>query len=331
MSKRDFTPKEVTVGEEPLLIGILGPPGSGKTVSSLRLATGIQRARGGRIVVIDTEGGRSKKYHKKKGGDFDFDAVDFEQPFRPEDFLEAINQQVPRKPACIVIDSCSDEHEGPGGYLDWHDKLVAEKKFGDNEWAAWSPPAASRKKLKVGIIHVKIPLIFTFRGRDKTAQVNDDRKPGKKKVVSIGWQPVAPAELVHCLDLTCILPANANGVPIWSTDKAGEELTIKRPRYLIPFVPEGQVNEDMGEKMALYAMGKLLPGADKPEKSEREVLVGKIQVHLMQKYPGNMETMREARRGALIDLGFETASWKAVCDEVPVEKLREVVAKIEEG
>jgi ABC-type lipopolysaccharide export system ATPase subunit len=40
----------------PLIIGLEGPPGAGKTASALLLAEGIRRVRGGDIRVLDTEG-----------------------------------------------------------------------------------------------------------------------------------------------------------------------------------------------------------------------------------------------------------------------------------
>jgi hypothetical protein len=246
---RTFAAKPAVRAEEPLLLGMIGPPGGGKTLSSLKLAKGIQRVRGGDIIVIDTEGGRSRKYSDL----IPFDIVEFQPPCRPEDFLAAIKEQVARKPACIIVDSLSDEHEGEGGYLEWHDEMVP--KMGGNEWAAWAKPKASRKKLISGLLHIKTPLIFTFRAREKTKQ-NPDARSAKDKIINIGWQPVAPLEIVHTLDLTCILPPRADGVPVWKSDKIGEDFIIKLPNYLAPFIKQGQpLSEDMGEAFAKWARG----------------------------------------------------------------------------
>lgn len=229
--------------EEPLLLGMIGPPGGGKTLSALKLAKGIQSVRGGPIRVIDTEGGRSRKYN---------DIIPFEivemMGGRSNDFLEAIKAQLADKPAAIIIDSMSDEHEA---YLEWHDEMVP--KMGNNEWAAWAKPKAARKQLISGVLKIKVPLIFTFRAREKTKQ---DVVNGKKTVVNIGWQPVAPLEIVHTLDLTCILPPRADGVPVWHSDKIGEDFIIKLPNYLSPFIDEGKpLSEQMGAAFARWAKG----------------------------------------------------------------------------
>jgi hypothetical protein len=248
-----FEAKPAVRAEEPLLLGMIGPPGGGKSLSALRIAKGIQSVRGGDIVVLDTEGGRARKYSDQ----IPFNILEMPVGARSDDFLAAIVAQLPSNPAAIIVDSMSDEHES---YLEWHDEMVP--KMGNNEWAAWAKPKAARKKLISGILKIKTPLIFTFRAREKTKQ---DVVNGKKVVTNIGWQPVAPLEIVHTLDLTCILPPRADGVPVWKSDKIGEDFIIKLPRYLAPYIEAGKpLSEDMGAAFARWAKGTNSTGPDKP-------------------------------------------------------------------
>lgn len=246
-----------TRSEEPLLLGMIGPPGGGKTLSSLKLAKGIQSVRGGDIIVIDTEGGRSRKYNDL----IPFSIVELENA-KSDAFLEAIRAQLPANPAAIIVDSMSDEHEM---YLEWHDAEV--KNFGGNEWAAWSKPKAARKKLISGILKIKTPLIFTFRAREKTKQNPDPNARRNEKIINIGWQPIAPLEIVHTLDLTCILPPRAEGVPVWKSDKIGEDFIIKLPNYLAPYIEQGKpLDERMGAAFARWAAGgSAAPGNTAPD------------------------------------------------------------------
>lgn len=252
MNVKSFQAIPAARSEEPLLIGAVGPPGGGKTMSALRLAKGIQSVRGGDIIMLDTEAGRSRKYSDV----IPFSICEMPEHARSEDFLLAIEAQLHRNPSAIIVDSMSDEHIE---YLAWHDEMVP--KMGGNEWAAWAKPAAARKKLINGILKIKVPLIFTFRAREKTKQEG-------KKVVNIGWQPVAPLEIVHALDLTCILPPRADGVPVWKSDKIGEDFIIKLPNYLAPYIEQGRaLDEKMGAAFARWAKGSPPPQA-RPDVAE---------------------------------------------------------------
>jgi len=252
---REFAIAESARGESPLLIGLMGPPGGGKTFSALRLASGICKARGGKPFVIDTEK-RSRKY----ADFFDFERVDFDPPFKPEDFLAAITFCVERGAGAIIVDSASDEHEGAGGVLDWHDTEL--ERMAGSDWqkrervgqAAWIKPKASRRRLIDGMLRVTVPLILCFRAREKVKQIKNER--GKMEPTNIGYQPIAPLEIVHALDLVCLLPPRAEGVPVWRSDKIGEDFMIKLPAFLQPFIRDGEaLSEGMGEAFANWARG----------------------------------------------------------------------------
>lgn len=264
----DFTARKPALARMPLSIGLAGPPGGGKTKSALRLAAGMQRVRPGPIVVIDTEARRSIRYsvgpHNPHG--YEFLHVDFRPPYEPKLFLEAIKAQLGLNPCAIIVDSGSDEHEGEGGYLQMHDDDVP--KSGGNEWAAWKRPSASRRQLVSGFQRIDVPLIFTFRAREKTKQVG-------RKVEKIGYQPVAPAEIVYALDLMCLLPPNAQGRAQWRPSTAAEGFILKAPEFLQRFIRDGEVlNEDMGEEFARWALGDDAPpraGERRPKTLEERV------------------------------------------------------------
>lgn len=302
---RSFEAAPSVRGEEPLLIGLVGPPGGGKTVSALRLALGMQRVRKGPIVLIDTEGGRSKKYSPAAGRTadpaalvFDFKRVDFGPPFQSQFFLQAIQEQLRLSPAAIIVDNLSDEHEGEGGYLEWHDEMV--DKMGGNEWAAWAKPKAARKRLTSGLLQIKVPVIVTFRAREKTSQTKEG---GKTKVVNIGWMPVAPLEIVHTLDLVCLLPPRANGVPVWTSERVGEDFIVKLPNFLAPLIQAGALNEDTGEALARWAAGEQTPS--EAGKDDSRVLLLAIS-NLLKPAPD------QAAKKALLAVGFPDLTWKQV-------------------
>lgn len=263
---RQFRATPATRKAVPLLIGIAGPPGAGKTYSALVIAEGIRAHRGGPVIMIDTERNRSLAYAPPAGvaadgvNHFDFMHVPFTPPFSSLDFLEAVMQQREHKPSCIVIDSFSDEHEGDGGMLDFHDKEL-DRMAGD-DWskrervgqAAWIKPKAKRLEMMNGLFQVMTPLIFCFRAREKTKQIANDK--GKQVPTNIGWTPIAPPEIVHNMSLFALLPVKSDGVPMWKGNTAYEDFSIKLPRQFAGMFPEGKrIDSKMGQAMSIWALG----------------------------------------------------------------------------
>jgi hypothetical protein len=259
MASNEFKAEPAILEDVPLLLGLEGPPGGGKTFSSLRLARGMQRVRPGKpIIVIDTEGGRSRKYADQ----FAFKIVELKPPFRAIRFLAALEAQLREEPAVIVIDSLSDEHEGTGGLLEFQEEELQrfagddEAKRAANTRRAWIKPKNERKKLVNFLQHVKVcPIILTFRAREKTDQ---KKVNGKTVIENLGFVPIAPTDILFALDLVCLLPPRADGVPRWRSEKLTEEVVTKLPDYLKPFINIERakpLDEDLGEALARWAKG----------------------------------------------------------------------------
>src|SRR4051812_34294852 len=116
MATRTFDDRPATREKTPILVGLVGPSGTGKTYSALRLAAGFQRVSGGETYLIDTEARRALHYAEK----FTFRHRAFGAPFSPLDYLSAIEHCVKKGATTIIVDSMSHEHEGPGGVLEMH-------------------------------------------------------------------------------------------------------------------------------------------------------------------------------------------------------------------
>src|SRR5689334_21842194 len=96
------------------LIGIYAESGCGKTYSSLLLARGFVGPTG-KIVMIETEGGRGEAFADLiEGG---YSVIPIRESFSPKDYGEAISAAEQAKPAALIIDSASHEWEGSGGVL----------------------------------------------------------------------------------------------------------------------------------------------------------------------------------------------------------------------
>ena len=77
--------KKATKAAAKLRLGLIGPAGSGKTMTALRVAHGL----GGRVAVIDTERGSASLYSGERGLDFDVLELD---SYEAEKFIQAIAQ-----------------------------------------------------------------------------------------------------------------------------------------------------------------------------------------------------------------------------------------------
>jgi hypothetical protein len=279
-----WEPKPAVRVDVPLSVGLEGPPGGGKSVSALLLAQGMAEVRGGPIIVIDTEH-RAHKYAgvqiedpqtgRPLGRPLEFHVVRFDPPFRADRYLEAIKAQIPRNPACIVVDSMSDEHNGPGGRLDWHEEELdrilrrynpspdydprrdypAREK---NALSAWRPSSEARDQLASAINRIgPTPLILTFRAEEKTKPVEQIKNGRKVQVpTNIGYTPIAPAKIVHALDIVCLLPVRADGVPMWRSDKAHQDFVLKLPQQFRGMLTDGaRITPEIGAALARWAKG----------------------------------------------------------------------------
>lgn len=249
---RNFDDRVAVREKTPILVGLVGPSGGGKTFSALRLAEGFQRVTGGDTFLVDTEARRALHYADR----FKFRHVTFGKPFSPNDYLAAIEHCVQKGASTIIVDSMSHEHEGPGGVLEMHEAEL-DRMAGDNyekrnklTMLAWSKPKQQRRRLINSILQMNANFIFCFRAKPKI------KLERGKEPESLGYQPIAGEEFVYEMTLKCLLLPGANGVPTWQSDMIGERAMIKLPeQFKSTFAKAPQLTEDIGEQLARWAAG----------------------------------------------------------------------------
>lgn len=255
--QRVFEDKPAQREKTPLMIGIVGPSGTGKTFSALRLAAGIQRVTGGETFAIDSEARRMLHYAER----FKFRHVSFGAPFSPLDYLAAIEHCISKGATTIVVDSMSHEHEGPGGVLEMHEAEL--DRIAGTDWKkreavnmlAWGKPKRQRRRLINSLIQKSCNFVFCFRAKDKIKPV----KGGAP--VQLGWMPIAGEEFIYEMTCNLWLHPGANGVPSWKSEHQAEQAMMKPPeqfRDLLLGKPT-QLSEDIGEQMARWAQGGSVP------------------------------------------------------------------------
>ena len=238
----------------PLLVGLVAPSGGGKTKSALRLAAGIQKVRGGKMVGIDTEARRMLHY----ADEFNFSYLEFKAPFSSRRYLEALKAAAEKADGGVVIvDSMSHEHEGEGGYLEYHEteltRLAGDdwKKRERMTFSAWIKPAQERRRLINSILQMNTAFIFCFRAKEKLKLVRG------QDPIELGWQAIAGDEFAFEMTVRCLLQPGSNGVPDWS-ESAFRNGVPKRGEAHRTLIPDGQqLSEEIGERLAMWAKGGL--------------------------------------------------------------------------
>lgn len=266
---RQFEAKKAVPLNTHVRIALVGAAGSGKTYSALRLATGI----GGKIVLIDTENRRAAKYAKR----FDFEQIDFQPPFNPASYGDAIDSAIKAGATTVIIDSMSHEHEGEGGILEMAESFL-EKKCGDDwkkrdqmKFASWIAPKRERTQLIVNKIQrLPINIILCFRAKEVTKPVRNAQ--GKIEPLK-EWDMIGGDEYRYEMDVTAFLPSGSEGVPDWTNSmKRINDADGTLKQFLLR---AGQLTEEVGRQIRdMNTVSLTLPSKTNPRPITPETQTG---------------------------------------------------------
>ena len=248
-----------------LLFGIAGASGSGKTFSALTLAKGIANGTG-RIAVIDTEAGRALHYAPKPGekadhtkGTFDFLHLDFQPPFTPERYIEAIRACEEAGATVIVIDSMSHEWNGEGGCSDiqaaeaermaTYDGVLNPSRIDAMTAPAWKKPKLRHARMVARLIQTRTHLIFCLRAQEKIKIVDVIGKNGRKtkEIQPQGFMPICEKSFMFELSGSMTLHPETPGRPRY-------DLPCKLNDQLRQIFQEGHcIDADAGKRLREWA------------------------------------------------------------------------------
>lgn len=240
-------------------IGLLGPAGSGKTLTSLRLATGIRQTQmeieeeePGPIVLIDMENRRSLFYAPPPGQDpeppksFDFQHVDLIPPFNPARIKAVAQKVLTLGPSVVIIDSFSHEWAGAGGILEMVDTAQATSR---NKFGAWKKPKQAHRELMSVMEQAQVPFILNFRAKEKLSQVGSE-------IVNLGWKAISEPEAPYDMTLNFLLGRKNKGALNFLEEF--EEGKVYIDMLEAGIIKDGELGtEDVGRRLALWAAGRL--------------------------------------------------------------------------
>lgn len=285
--------KKATRERIPLLIGLVGGTGSGKTKTALELAMGIVGHE--RFVVLDTEKGRAKEYSE----DYDFDYEQLHEPYTPRAYWDIINDADKANYPCIVMDSMSHEWAGPGGVIDMQEDEL--ERMAGQDWekrervkmASWIRPKTQHKKMVQRLLQVNAHLILCFRAEKKIEMVKD---PVTKKLEIVemktntgkdGWVPITEKSFPFELTTSLLFLESNPGVP----------LPIKLNQNFRPLVPlDRPITAAVGVKMAEWARGGKAGEPSRLTSNEIESLLKSLDVQTFDKLEEKYAAAREVCR-----------------------------------
>lgn len=218
-----------------LRMALIGPAGSGKTMSALKIGSHL----GQRLALIDTERGSASKYADK----FGFDVCEL-TTFDPRGYVQAIQEAEQAGYDVLIIDSLSHAWSGMGGVLEFVD-TQAKRSQSSNTFGAWREATPLHNALVDAMLGAGMHVIVTMRA--KTEYVQEKDANGKTQIRKVGLQPVQRDGLEYEFDVVGDLTAD-NELVISKT--RCEDLTGK------VFAKPGK---DVADVLANWLTGEPLP------------------------------------------------------------------------
>jgi len=161
-----------------LHMALIGPAGSGKTYTALRVGCALGR----RVALIDTERSSSCNYAEL----FDFDVCELES-HHPQRYVEAIRAAEAAGYDVLIIDSLSHAWAGKDGALALVDAATRRSKS-RNGFAAWREVTPLHNELVDAILSPKCHVITTIRAKMGYVQEKDDK--GRTRIRKVGMKPL---------------------------------------------------------------------------------------------------------------------------------------------
>jgi hypothetical protein len=227
----------------PMKIALGGTPGSGKTYSSLLLASGLAGP-GGKIGFLDTEAGRGSMYAddplvKETVGKYYISSLD--APFTPERYAEKVKDFVQFGVDVLIIDSISHEWEGFGGCQD-----IAENHKTRGGAANWALAKIKHRRLMNSLLYCPMHVIFCLRAREKT-KPKKNSATGKIEMVQEGLSFIQEFNFIYEMDVAALMVETNPGHPI--SMKCAKPL-----EHLFPS-PYPSLTREIGDKMRQWSIG----------------------------------------------------------------------------
>lgn len=163
-----------------------GPPGAGKTLTALEIAHELANGDMSKVTFVDTEKDSSLTYAEGKYAGFNH--LPWDPPYAPGELatniMEAGNEEGTE---VIIVDSLTHFWKKRGGTMD-----IADGKFG-----GWKTARPVQEEMVDALLGTKAHVIICVRSKIEYAQMEDERRAGRQKVVKMGMAPQQDGDLEY--------------------------------------------------------------------------------------------------------------------------------------
>ena len=190
-------------------VALIGPAGSGKSFSALRMARTLAGPTG-KIAAIDTEHGSLSKYAHtpkcpadcKDPSHFDFDVLELDS-YSPDNFGAALQAAIEGGYDAFLTDSLSHFWMGKDGALEFVD-MAAKKSSSRDGMSGWKEFRPHERGMVDAMIAAPLHVVVTMRTKTEYQDVKDERT-GKVKRIKVGLAPVQREGLEYEFDLVGLM------------------------------------------------------------------------------------------------------------------------------
>lgn len=296
-------------------IGLTGSTNTGKTYTALVIAAGLLKSEGcvlpngdpdwNKVVVIDTERKRAL-FYANNGRFGEFMHIDFEPPYSPQDYVEAVKYAESLGAKVCIIDSLSHAWSGTGGVLEIVNERTANSRtknqFSEG-WGGKDGGTALQNDMINNILSCGMHTICTFRQKMEYIQEKDEAT-GKTIIRKVGVKPTQRDDLEYEFDLTLKLNNDHTAEIIKNTIEF-----IGKNEEIIPVI-----TEDFGKVLGDY----LNNGAS----------VEEHEAQLRENYTNEIKTMAD-KHPALYDY-YSIKYEDRKLDDLSLTELKQVIKEFKE-
>lgn len=176
-------------------MGVAGPSGAGKTLSSLLFAFGMLKEKypklsdaevWAKIAIVDTENASGQLYVGTEVAGIKvgaYNAIVIDAPFKVEKYIRAIDICVEAGMEVIIIDSLTHAWSAEGGLLEVHGNIA--KRIG-NSFSAWREITPQHNLLVSKLLQSPAHIIATIRSKQEYLP---EEQNGRKVITKKGMEP----------------------------------------------------------------------------------------------------------------------------------------------